>query len=97
MKLNSKQRAFLRSEAQTMNPVVNVGKEGLTDGVVEHLNAALESHELVKVRFQNSKDQVMEISRALEEKTGSVIVATTGFTTVFFRQDEKDPERIYII
>ncbi len=97
MKLKSYQRAFLRSQAQSLSPVVNVGKDGFSDGVAEHLDAALTSHELVKVRFQNSKDQVMEISRMLEERTGSVIVATTGFTTVFFRQDPDDPDRIYRI
>lgn len=97
MKLKSYQRAFLRSQAQALSPIVNVGKEGLSDGVVEHLDAALTSHELVKVRFQSSKDQIKDLSNVLEEKTDSVIVATTGFTTVFFRQDESDPERIYRI
>ncbi len=97
MELKSYQRAFLRSKAQQLDPIVYVGKEGFTDGVVRALDSALLSHELVKVRFQSSKDEIAEISRKLEESTSSTFIATTGFTSVFFRQDAKDPERIYKI
>ena len=97
MKLTSQQRAYLRSEAQSLDPVVYVGKEGLTDGVIKALDDALTAHELVKVRFTASKDEVKEISAALESATGSTLVAITGFTAVFFRQDAEDPERIYRI
>lgn len=97
MELKSYQRAFLRSHAQGLDPVVSVGKEGASDNVVKALDDALTAHELVKVRFHSFKDEVDSLSRYLEEKTGSTLVATTGFTAVFFRQDEKDPERIYKI
>ena len=55
MELKSYQRAFLRSQAQQLNPVVYVGKEGFTEGVASSLDAALTAHELVKVRFSNKK------------------------------------------
>ncbi len=97
MELKSYQRAFLRSAAQSLDPVVYVGKEGLTDGVVKALDDALTAHELVKVRFQNAKDEINEISRALEKATLSTLVATTGFTSVFFRQDSESKDRIYRI
>lgn len=95
MELKSYQRAFLRSHAQNLDAVVYVGKEGFTKGVVNALDSALTCHELVKVRFSNNKDAVKEISLSLSEATGSTIIATTGFTTVFFRQDEKSEDRIY--
>lgn len=97
MELKSYQRAFLRSHAQALDPVVSVGKDGISDGVVAALDEALTAHELVKVRFHSFKDEVSELSRNLEERTKSTLVATTGFTAVFFRQDAKDPERIYKI
>lgn len=97
MELKSYQRAFLRSQAQSLDPIVYVGKEGLTDNVVKMLDEALECHELVKVRFQAMKDEAKSLSDILEEKTGSTLVAVTGFTAVFFRQDPKNPERIYRI
>lgn len=95
MKFTSKQRAYLRSQAQTIDPVVYVGKDGYSDGVRDALDQALGCHELVKVRFQNSKDQIKEISSRLASGTASDIVATTGFTTVFFRQNENPEDRIY--
>lgn len=97
MELKSYQRAFLRSRAQDLDPIVYVGKDGLTEGVVNALDNALTAHELVKVRFQNSKDEIDSISRELEASTSSTFIATTGFTSVFFRQDRNDPERIYRI
>ncbi len=97
MELRSYQRAFLRSQAQQLDPVVYVGKDGLTPGVIAALDAALTSHELVKVRFTANKDDVKAISSALEEETSSTLIAITGFTAVFFRQDAEDSERIYRI
>ena len=97
MELKSYQRAFLRSQAQQLNPIVYVGKEGFTPQVAAQLDAALTRHELVKVRLANKKSEVEEISRKLETSTSSTLVAITGFTSVFFRQDSKSEDRIYRI
>ena len=85
--MNSRLRAALRSKAQTISPVVMVGKEGKTEGVVQALNEALTVHELVKVRFQDFKDKVNEISIELEKDTKSTLLATTGFTAVYYRMN----------
>ena len=61
--MTSKERAYLRSCAQALDPVVSVGKEGLSDGVANALVQALDAHELVKVRFQSAKDEIRERSR----------------------------------
>ena len=88
--MTSKYRAQLRSQAQSLNPVVMVGHEGITEGVIAALDAALTDHELVKVRFQDFKEMVRELSVQLANKTGSALVSTTGFTAVFYR---KNPEK----
>jgi len=88
--MTSKYRAQLRSQAQSLNPVVMVGHEGITDGVIAALDAALTDHELVKVRFQDFKEMVRDLSVQLANKTGSALVSTTGFTAVFYR---KNPEK----
>lgn len=90
LEMTSKERALLRSKAQTISPVVMVGRDGLTDGVVQALDKALLDHELVKVRFQDFKDSTKTLSAELAEKTSSVLVSTTGFTAVFWREN---PER----
>ena len=81
----SKFRATLRSSAQSLSPVVMVGHDGITDGVVEALDAALTDHELVKVRFQDFKEMTRDLAVELSSKTASVLVSTTGFTAVFYR------------
>ncbi len=88
--MTSKCRAQLRSQAQSLNPVVMVGHEGITEGVIAALDAALTDHELVKVRFQDFKEMVRDLSVQLANKTGSALVSTTGFTAVFYR---KNPEK----
>lgn len=88
--MTSKYRAQLRSQAQSLNPVVMVGHEGITEGVIAALDAALTDHELVKVRFQDFKEMVRDLSVQLSVKTGSALVSTTGFTAVFYR---KNPEK----
>ena len=88
--MTSKNRAQLRSQAQSLNPVVMVGHEGITEGVIAALDAALTDHELVKVRFQDFKEMVRDLSVQLANKTGSALVSTTGFTAVFYR---KNPEK----
>ncbi len=93
--MTSKDRAYLRSCAQSLSPVVYVGKDGLTDGVVKALSDAIDAHELVKVRFQNSKDEIREISGSLEKRTASALISITGFTAVFYRRKENPLERRY--
>lgn len=97
MELKSYQRAFLRSHAVSLGAVVYIGKDGITESVVSALDKALSDHELVKVKFNSSKDMIEEFSRELEMKTSSTIVSITGFTSVFFRQDSTSPDRIYKI
>ena len=88
--MTSKRRSELRSLAQSLNSIVMVGHDGITDGVVGALDSALTDHELVKVRFQDFKEQTKDLSNALAEKTSSTLIATTGFTAVFYR---KNPEK----
>ena len=88
--MTRKYRAQLMSQAQSVNPVVMVGHEGITEGVIAALDAALTDHELVKVRFQDFKEMVRDLSVQLANKTGSALVSTTGFTAVFYR---KNPEK----
>ena len=57
IELNSKQRKFLESEAHVLNPVVIVGSQGLSDGVVKKIADSLEVHELIKVKFNEFKEE----------------------------------------
>lgn len=85
MELSSKERAAFRSKAQSLNPVVMVGHDGASENVVNALNEALACHELVKVRFQDFKKDTRTLSEALEKATDCTLIATTGFTAVFYK------------
>ena len=89
--MTSKQRAALRSQAQSLSPVVMVGHEGITEGVIGALEEALTNHELVKVRFQDFKEMTRELADELAEKTSGTKIAVTGFTAVFYREN---PEKL---
>lgn len=91
--ITSKERAQLRSQAQSLSAVVMVGHDGITEGVINALDAALTDHELVKVRFQDFKDMARELSTELASKTRSLLVSVTGFTAVFYRQNPEANKR----
>ena len=92
--VTSKFRAQLRSQAQLMDPIVMVGHDGITEGVIGALDAALTDHELVKVRFQDFKEMTRQLSTELASKTRSLLVSTTGFTAVFYRKNPEKCEKI---
>ena len=87
--MTSSERAKLRSAAQGLSPYVMVGHNGITENVVGALNEALDCHELVKVRFQDFKEETKNLSNELAEKAGCTLVAVTGFTAVFYRKASK--------
>ncbi len=90
--LSSSQRSFLRSKAHHLEPVVLIGKNGVTDGTIEAVNKALDSKELIKIKFRESKDEKQSLSYQLAESTESHIVGTIGHTVILFRQNP-DPEK----
>lgn len=89
-KMTSKQRAEFRSKAQSLSPIVMVGQNGVSESVIAALDEALECHELVKVKFQDFKEDTKDLSLQLEKETASTLIATTGFTAVFYRKSEKN-------
>ena len=85
--LTSKERARLRSYGSSLEPIVYVGKDGVTENIVTFLKEALDKHELVKVRFSSFKED--------EELTDSTFIASTGFTSLFYLQNPDKDKRIY--
>jgi RNA-binding protein len=94
-KLKGFQKKYLRGLAHHMNPVVLIGQRGLTPQLISTADKALESHELIKVKFNDfkEKEQKAEICRLLEEKTGSEMVGMIGHTAIFYREQEDAEKR----
>ena len=83
--LTGKQRRNLKALAHHLEPVVFVGKEGVTVGLTESIRKALHDHELVKVKFVNLKEQKKELSLLIAEKTESTHVDILGHISIFFK------------
>ena len=89
-KLSSSQSSYLRSQAHHLEPIVLIGKKGVTNGTIETVNKALDARELIKIKFREYKEEFF----FTEEIASSVkchIVAMIGHTVILFRQNP-DPE-----
>ncbi|MBZ4683537.1 MAG: RNA-binding protein [Fusobacteriaceae bacterium] len=95
MKLNSKQRSFLKQQAHSLTAVVRIGKDGLTDNIIENIENAIRVKELIKVKaLQNaelSKQELREIAEEIAKKAEVEIVDIIGKTIIFFKENEKKP------
>jgi RNA-binding protein len=88
MTLSSKERAELRAEAHHLTPAVHVGHQGLTDTVLETLDDALRTRELVKVALARTTDvSAKDAAHQLAEKLGAAVVQTIGRTCTQFREN----------
>jgi RNA-binding protein len=86
----------LKSLAQHLEPVLRVGKAGLSDAFLRSVEEALASHELIKVRFEDFKEEKKQLAPALAEKTHSCLVTRVGHVVVLYRQ-QPDPTRRQIV
>ena len=90
--LNSKQRANLRSLAQKIDPVTQVGKMGVNESLIESLSLSIEKRELIKVTvLENSYLEPKEAGFEIAEKLGAEFVCATGRKLVFYRRS-KNPK-----
>lgn len=91
--LTSKQRSYLRSLANTIDPIFQVGKGGIGDNLIKQFNDALEARELVKATvLRNADAGVREICEEIAEHTGAEVVQVIGNRFVLYKESEKHKE-----
>ena len=91
--MTSKQRAYLRSLATTLDPIFQVGKSEINDNMTLQISNALEARELIKVHvLDNSPYTPREAAEALAEATDSQVVTVIGKKFVLYRRSEKKPK-----
>ena len=95
--INSKQRSKLRSLAHHLKPLVNIGKLGITEGVVASIDEALDSHELIKVKFIQNKEMRHKFKTEVEKLLSASVIGNIGNTIILFRQHEDVNKRKYNI
>lgn len=91
--LTGKQRRQLRALGHALEPIVQIGKEGVTGGVTKALDAALEAHELVKVKLGSSApDDRHDAAEALAKRTRSQLVQVLGKVILLYRRHPEEPK-----
>lgn len=93
MKLTSKERAALRKASHGLPATVHIGKQGLTPPVLQSLDDALRTHEVVKIQLGKSADfDAKDAARELADATGSEIVQVIGKTVTLWREPVDEEE-----
>ena len=88
--ITTKQRAILRGLANTLEPVMQIGKEGITENSVKVLEGLFEARELFKINIlKNCDESVREIATKIQELTGCDIVQCIGYKLVVYRKSKK--------
>ena len=89
--LTNAQVRDLKAQAQRLKATLKVGKEGLSPQFLAALDEVLKHHELVKVKFDEFKEQKKELAPQLAEKTSSHLVTRVGNVVVLFRPKPAEP------
>ena len=93
--ITSKQRSYLRSLANTIDPIFQVGKGGIGDNLIKQFNDALEARELVKATvLKNADTGVIEISDEIAKQIGAEVVQVIGNKFVLYKESKKHKEII---
>lgn len=93
--MTTKQRAYLKGLAMTMDPVFQVGKNSITPEVTEAAREALAARELIKVAvLKNCADDPKEMAQLLAERTQSQVVQVIGKKIVLYKEGKDKNKRI---
>lgn len=90
--LTSKQRKILEKFAHSLEPIVIIGGNGLTPQVIEMILKSLDAHELLKVKFNDFKDEKSQLTQEICTKTEATLVRIIGNIAIIFKQN-KNPEK----
>ncbi|SCP94991.1 ribosome assembly RNA-binding protein YhbY [Anaerobium acetethylicum] len=94
--MTSKQRAYLKGLASTMDPIFQVGKASLTPEITSAIAEALEARELIKINvLKNCMDDPKEIASIVGERTHSEVVQVIGKKIILYKES-KDKKKIIL-
>lgn len=89
--LTGKQKRFLRSEAHHLSSLFQVGKGGVNEHLIKHIEEAIETRELIKISIlQNCEDDKQEVAEQLAKDTKSELVQLIGLTIVLYKPSKNN-------
>jgi RNA-binding protein len=90
MALNKDQKRRLKAQAHALKPVVMIGNNGLTANVLAEINAALDHHELIKVKIAAERDERNEIAQEIIAQTMADFVQAMGTIITLYREKPEE-------
>ena len=89
MKLSGKINRFLRAEGHHLSAILQTGKEGVTQNVIEEIGKALNELELIKIKIGKGPTPRKEAAEKIRQETGAHIIQIVGRIILLFRQAKK--------
>lgn len=91
--MTSKQRAYLRSISNKLDPILHAGKGGISDAMIRQADDALEAREIIKGKvLETAPATAREIAEEIAAAVNAEVVQVIGRTFVLFRQKQKDSQ-----
>lgn len=91
--MTSKQRAYLKGLASTMDSILQVGKSSLSPECISSIDEALNARELIKIGvLKNCADDPKDLAQIISERTHSTIVQVIGKKIILYKPDKKKPK-----
>ena len=84
--LDKETKRTLKAQAHPLKPLVQIGRNGLTPSALANIDKALTDHILIKVKFNDHKQQKKQLSQEIADKTKADIVDLIGNTLILHRE-----------
>ena len=93
MTMTSKQRAYLKSLASVIDPILQIGKSSLTPEYIEAVREAFNTREIIKINvLKNCLDDPKEMAQIIADRTGAQVVQVIGRKIVLYKPDKDKPK-----
>ena len=93
MEINATQRKLLEKNAQPLSPLVQIGGAGVTENQITQISRLLDEHELIKIKFNEFKDEKRDLSTEITEKTDATFVRLIGNVLILYRPAKEPNDR----
>ena len=91
MTLSNKQKQYLKGLAHSLKPVVQLGQNGLTEGVLAEIDGALAHHELIKIKVpSDDREEKNLIMDTIVRETKSIKLQVIGHVLIVYRQSDEN-------
>lgn len=90
--MTSKERAALRAQANSLEPIIQIGKEGVSDNLISQVDDTLDTRELIKIRvhLETAPETPREFADKLADALGADVIQVIGGVIVLYRKIDKD-------